>query len=378
MEAPERLFKYLPRRFADVFVRRGLLLLRNLAYFRRIEEKGRADLLEGLHADYPDHDVEIRSVDGRAYSKGRMAFLRSINQDRLFVFCVSEVLDDNLFREFSADACVEIVDAAAFLARRSSVLGSQPRFSDSGLLHGRVEYGLDMHEADLRGARMDDVSAPWCDLTGANLEGVSARAANLQGAKLDRANLRGANLVGSEFEAAQELDGEREKPASLRGADLTCADLTGVDLSGAALVATRLARASMKGAELSDCEGRDAVFRSALMDGARLDGSRLEGADLHEVSLQGASLVGARIVSCELASAKLVRADLTDDPSSVAGTFFRAVPGDPKARGMCDIPDRFETAALGRPRGHLAVAPRKRANAPSHGDRFDPCRRDTA
>jgi len=45
---------------------------------------------------------------------------------------------------------------------------------------------------------------------------------------------------------------------------------------------------------------------------------------------------------------------------------------------MCDIPDRFETAALGRPRGHLAVAPCKRADAPGHWDLSGPWRRGTA
>jgi hypothetical protein len=66
------------------------------------------------------------------------------------------------------------------------------------------------------------------------------------------------------------------------------------------------------------------------------------------------------------------------DAARVAGTFFRAVPGDPKARGMCGISGRFEIAALGRPRGHLAVAPCKRADAPGHWDLSDPWRRGTA
>ena len=137
---PDRLYTYMRRQFVDEVVERGVLLFRNLAYFRQIEDKGRADLLEGLHMDAPDNDVELKSVDGTASYKGPAAFLRSINQERFFVFCLSEIHDPALYREFGAERCVEIRDVPEFLRRCERRIARQRRFADSGMLHGGVEY----------------------------------------------------------------------------------------------------------------------------------------------------------------------------------------------------------------------------------------------
>jgi hypothetical protein len=42
---PDRLFKYLPARFAPAVVERGDLLFRSLSYFRGLEHKGKGDIL---------------------------------------------------------------------------------------------------------------------------------------------------------------------------------------------------------------------------------------------------------------------------------------------------------------------------------------------
>ena len=135
-----RLYKYMPESFIPQFIERGDLLFRNLSYFRQIEERGRSDLLEGLHMDYPDNDITIQTTDGRVSWKGRAAFLNSINTDRLFVFCLSEVLSPALYAEFNADACAEILDTVEFLQRCCHTVSAQPRFAETGLLHDQVEY----------------------------------------------------------------------------------------------------------------------------------------------------------------------------------------------------------------------------------------------
>ena len=140
MEVPARLYKYLPSRFVDSFVKRGDVLFRNLAYFRKIEDRGRSDLLEGLHMDYPDTPITIRTVDGRLRWQGRAAFLNSINSQRLFIFCLSEIFDGSLFEEFRVDACVEIVNPPEFIRRCRVAVGKQFRFRDSSLLHGVTFY----------------------------------------------------------------------------------------------------------------------------------------------------------------------------------------------------------------------------------------------
>lgn len=138
--APSRLYKYLPQAFADRVVSRGDLLFRNLSYFRRLEDKGRADLLEGMHMDWPDNPITLASMDGKVRWEGRAGMLNAINQDRLLVFCCSTRWGLDLFEEFSSDACIEILNPTAFLSRLEGVISRQPRFAESGLLHGPVLY----------------------------------------------------------------------------------------------------------------------------------------------------------------------------------------------------------------------------------------------
>ena len=90
--------------------------------------------------DRPDNDITIEAVDGGLTWKGPAAFLNSINHNRLLIFCLSEVLSEDLYTEFGADACIELVDPEEFIRRCQEVVCTQPRFAESGLLHNRVEY----------------------------------------------------------------------------------------------------------------------------------------------------------------------------------------------------------------------------------------------
>lgn len=140
MTTPARLYKYIPSAFVNKFLKRGDLLFRNLAYFRQIEEAGRGDLLEGLHMDYPDNDVTMSTADGRVRWQGRAAFLNSVDANKLFVFCFSEILSPALYTEFKADTCIEIFDPVALIRRCRGTIARQVRFSESALLCNQVEY----------------------------------------------------------------------------------------------------------------------------------------------------------------------------------------------------------------------------------------------
>ncbi len=140
MEIPGQLYKYLPSRYVDSFVKQGIVLFRNLAHFRKSEDIGRRDLLEGLHLDYPDNPVTIQARHGSGWFRGRAAFLNSINTQRLFVFCLSEILAGSLFKKFSSDACVEILNPLEFIRRCRVAVGKKFYFRDSGLLNGPVSY----------------------------------------------------------------------------------------------------------------------------------------------------------------------------------------------------------------------------------------------
>jgi hypothetical protein len=138
-EVPLRLFKYLPSQYVGTFVGRGDFLFRSLSYFRKVEEKGRGDLLEGLHQDRPDEPITLEGVDGFKW-QGVASFLNRISAERVLVFCFSQNLTDSLFTEFNSDACVEILDPVELLRRCEATISRQQRFADSGLLKGWVEY----------------------------------------------------------------------------------------------------------------------------------------------------------------------------------------------------------------------------------------------
>jgi hypothetical protein len=96
---------------------------------------------------------------------------------------------------------------------------------------------LDLHNADLQGARLDGAQ-----LQDANLAGAQLQRADLAGAQLQRANLAGAQLQG----------------ANLAGAQLEDANLAGAQLQGANLYDAQLQDAKLSGAQLQDAKLYDA------------------------------------------------------------------------------------------------------------------------
>ena len=103
MDSPKRLYKYLPYNRVNQFIKEGALLFRNLTYFRQKEDRGRGDKAEGIHVDNPDNLVTIRILNKGRTLTDDCSFLNSIEQDKVFVFCMSAILKQNLFDDFGAD-----------------------------------------------------------------------------------------------------------------------------------------------------------------------------------------------------------------------------------------------------------------------------------
>lgn len=73
MEAlPDRLYKYLPSRYAET-VLAGNLLFRNLSYFRQSEDAQRGDTIEGIHVDHLKTPMTIATQDGRIIRRDSVA-----------------------------------------------------------------------------------------------------------------------------------------------------------------------------------------------------------------------------------------------------------------------------------------------------------------
>jgi hypothetical protein len=137
------LYKYLPSKYADVVIKRGKLLFRNLSYFRQYEDRFRGDPIEGIHMDKPDKGFTITNVTQGFSITGNFSFLNSINQDRVFIFCLSNKYDIELYNEFSSDACIVIKDPHKFIARcRRAVkkLEIKGIADKKGLINRAVDY----------------------------------------------------------------------------------------------------------------------------------------------------------------------------------------------------------------------------------------------
>lgn len=110
------LFKYLPSKYVESFTKEGKILFRNLTFFKEIEDDNkRRDELEGSHRDTgkSDNGFDIILQNGSKL-KGDY-FDNSINTDKVFVFCLSNVYDEKLYDDFKCDACVRITDTREFL-----------------------------------------------------------------------------------------------------------------------------------------------------------------------------------------------------------------------------------------------------------------------
>lgn len=148
------LFKYLPEEFAELFVEQGLVLFRSLSYFRRVEHEERGDEIEGVHVDAPTRPVSIDNLSTGKRLVGNFRFLNSIDQDRVFAFCCSQVASLGLMKRFGATACVQILDPSLFFLRCSIAAKRHFPLDPPGLLHGPVEY------FDPAGPTMTDVKDP--------------------------------------------------------------------------------------------------------------------------------------------------------------------------------------------------------------------------
>jgi hypothetical protein len=136
---PERLFKFIDGRYAEAFIQEGVMLFRNLSYFRTIEHAERGDFKEGLHRDHPDHPVEITNLTTGRIIRGDFAALNSIRSDKVFAYCLTTTFDPRLFHEFG-DTCIEIHNVSVFVKRAQSAIARLVDIDTPKLLARHVIY----------------------------------------------------------------------------------------------------------------------------------------------------------------------------------------------------------------------------------------------
>ena len=151
--------------------------------------------------------------------------------------------------------------------------------------------GLNLVNANLRGANMESV-----DLVFANLKGANLLDANLLGAKLMVANLKGANLLDANLLVAK-LTGAKLIGANLEHANLRSAKLVGARLEGANLLDANLKHADLMVANLEGANLTRANMKFANLERANLGHADLTFADLKDANLNHADLTGVNLTN---------------------------------------------------------------------------------
>ena len=222
-----------------------------------------------------------------------------------------------------------------------------------------ADFGLDLHNADLSGARFNETNLSRAylsksvlkrakfthanlrmadffesDLTGALLAEADLRDANLGLSNLCKANLKEANLRGAQLTKAK-MQGAVLTWADLRKAHLDQADLTDADLSHANLTGSILWGATLTGADLTQSQ----MVRTELAD-AQMVGCRVFGTSVWRVGLRGAT-------QKELIISPADEAQITVDNLEVAQFIYLLLKNE-KIRNVIDTITSKVVLILGR------------------------------
>jgi hypothetical protein len=127
------------------------------------------------------------------------------------------------------------------------------------------------------------------DLSNADLSGANLEEMMLHGANLSYASLNGANLYGADL-----------SQANLSFAELNKANLAYAMLDGANLNGAELLRANFHLAKLRETNLREAFLLEANLNDADLYKANLNGANLNKAILVGAHLREANLTGCKI------------------------------------------------------------------------------
>ncbi len=141
---------------------------------------------------------------------------------------------------------------------------------------------VDLHNADLQGAALEEINFRGANLMQANLCSTNLTAANLENANLIRANLTGASLSRANLFKA-DLRGACLRQASLGGVDFRKANLSSVDLREAFLRETNFSGSNLTAADLRKANLREAILVGSTVTGVKISGSLVYGINIWDL-----------------------------------------------------------------------------------------------
>jgi len=136
-----RIYKYIPSKYVDRLLKNGEMLFRALSYFRDYEdEEVRGDLYEGTRKYEREEGLEITKVKNGVRMNVPFRFESTVNQDHIFVFCLSTVFSEELASKFKTDICIEIKEYIKFISKVKSAVARRPSIKPNKLISKPVNY----------------------------------------------------------------------------------------------------------------------------------------------------------------------------------------------------------------------------------------------
>jgi uncharacterized protein YjbI with pentapeptide repeats len=181
--------------------------------------------------------------------------------------------------------------------------------------------GCDFQDKKFKGSWMNGVDLRNADLRGANFDGVaSLSGADFRGAKIGVT--KGIALNGVDLTNAN-LSGLEKFYAAFSGANLSGADLSNSEITGFARNAN-FTNANLSNAHIM-LDLRDATFRNANLSGATFSGvyTAEVGSNLNNVDFRNANLSGAILSDSDLRGTNLSNADLSNADLSNSQIFAK-------------------------------------------------------
>lgn|GEM_PF-1948406 len=160
--------------------------------------------------------------------------------------------------------------------------------------------GIDISNETIKKLRSKIQKVPsWWHPT---LEGINLADADLRGAKMDFANLKGANLSYAQLQRTVASYANLDK-TFLTNADFQNAKLYNTSFQGAKLDATNFSEAYLGSANFEE-----AHFTNTYFDNAHLESAKLKDVDLSDVSLKNIFISGAWLNKTRIQQKKLGKA----------------------------------------------------------------------
>ena len=135
------LYKYIPEKYVDDFVSRGIVQFRSLSYFRDHEDsETRGDEFEGTRVFCPPEGLQIHNQTQNANLTLHQCFESTADEDNIFAFCMSRVLKAELFKDFKTEYCIEIFKPHRFQVKLKHAILPNGAVTEKFVVFDSVHY----------------------------------------------------------------------------------------------------------------------------------------------------------------------------------------------------------------------------------------------